>query len=778
MNKLLLRFSIFVMLVTATIPSHAQNIITVCGNGLAGYYGDGIAATLSQMYQPSGIAVDASGSILFCDAGNNCVRKITPTGIITKIAGTGVSGYTGDGSAATSATFNRPSCVAIDNSGNIYIGDAGNSVIRSINTSGIITTAVGTGTAGYSGDGSNATLAQIANIGGICTDVSGNLYVSDMYNGVVRKINTLGIISTYVGDPTVSGTYNGDNIPATTAALNNPVDLKVNSSGNLLIADEYNDRVRLVDGSGIIHTIYADSMVTFMLAPVSLAVDNSGNILIVDGVNLDKVFLMSPSGLIVPLAGNGTPGFAGDGSQATAAEIYFPMGISLDATGNVYFADNGNNRIRKVNTSGIISTIAGGATTGYGDGGTALNAELTTPVWTVKDAAGNLYISDAISNLIRKVNTSGTISTFAGTGTSGYSGDGGPATAAQIYEPYSMDFDGFGNLFYCDIGANIIRKINSSGIISTAVGIPSLTGGSYSGDGGPATACTLYEPLNLKIDRHNRIFICDRSNRRIRMVDTTGIITTIAGTGTSGYTGDGGPATAAEIASPHGITFDNSGNLYFCDASRCVVRKINTSGIISTIAGSGTWGYSGDGGPATNAQLAFPSALTIDSAGNIYVSDGSNSCIRKIDATGNINTVIGTGVAGFSGDGGLASAAKLNLSYGINLDNAGNMYIADWGNHRIRKVIYDLSVMPVDVLGEALSIYPNPNQGQFSVILHSQTDEEVNMTITDISGKTWVTQKLKTNTVSNISIDLPDGIYIFNTSMNGNRVSKKIIVMK
>ncbi len=777
MSKMICRLPLLALLITFARPLYAQNIVTVCGNGLAGYYGNGIAATLAQMCYPSGIAVDATGNVIFCDAENNFVRKVSPAGIITTIGGTGSAGFSGDGGQATAATFNSPGYVAVDNSGNIFIGDTRNQVVRKINNSGIVSTVVGNGVGGYSGDGGSATLASLEFLGGICVDMAGNLYLSDQMNGVVRKVDASGIIQTIAGDYTNTGTYNGDNIPATNASLNWPCDLKVTTDGKLLIADQYNDRVRMVDTSGIIHTLYADSMVTYFVMPGWLALGSSGEFYIGDNLYTNLVLCVTPGGAVSTFAGNGLYGFSGDGGAATMASMWNPNGIAFDASGNLFMADYGNNRIRKVNTASIISTVAGGTFTGYGDGGTALNAQLTGPCWSAKDAYGNLYVTDIDASTIRKIGTSGIISTISGTGTPGYSGDGGPATAAQLYYPYAIDFDQSGNLFMCDLGTSIIRKIDPSGIITTIAGTASTFGNS--GDGGPASACLLNSPVNLKVDRYNRIYICDRSNRKIRMIDTTGIITTVAGNGTSGYTGDGGPATNAEMVSPHGIAFDGSGNLYFADASKSVVRKVTPSGIISTVAGIGTFGFSGDGGPATNAALAFPCALAVDSAGNIFVSDGNNSCIRKIDASGTINTVIGTGtVYGFAGDGGPASAAKMNEQYGISLDKNGNMYIADWGNHRIRKVVYNLSVMPVDVHAEAMNIYPNPNNGSFSVNVHSDAEQETNMNVTDLTGKLLFSRMIKTNMASTINVDLPDGIYIVSVSLREGQISKKVIVMK
>ena len=762
------------MLFKVIAPARAQNIVTVCGNGFAGYYGNGIPATLAQLCSPDGVAVDAAGNILFCDASNNKVRKISSSGVISDVAGTGAAVYSGDGGPATAACFNSPQNIAIDYHGNIFIGETGVGVVRKINPAGIISTVAGSTTGGMYTDGAPATSVPLGYLSGICVDAHGALYISLQSEGVVRKVDTFGIINTIAGN--YGYTYDGDNVPATDAALNYPSDLKFNSLGQLLIADMYDDRVRMVDTFGIIHTVYYDSMAGYSVSPGWLTVDASNNIFISDFNYANGIIKVTTSGLVTKFAGNGSYGFSGDGSPATDAGLAGAQGIGFDNAGNLVIADNGNNRIRKVSTDGIIHTIAGGSVAGYGDGGMALSAELYGPGWVTKDASGNLYIADIDASRVRKVDATGIISTFAGTGIGGSTGDGGPANAAQIYYPQSIDFDQSGNLFICDAGENVIRKVNTSGIISTVAGTAGTAGST--GDGGPASLSLLNIPVNLKVDQHNRIFICDRSNRKIRMIDTTGIITTIAGNGTAGNTGDGGPATAAEITSPHGIDFDAAGNLYFADASNCVIRKITPSGIISTVAGTGSFGFSGDGGPATAAQFAFPCAIAIDPSGNIFVSDENNSCIRKIDASGIIHTVIGVDTAGFAGDGGPANVAKMNLQYGISFDQAGNLYIADWGNHRIRKVIYNLSVIPVDMNADKFTVYPNPSKGMISVNVHTPTDMETEMSISDLTGKVLVTREIKTNSPVPVNVDLPDDLYIISVLLPEGRASKKVIFMK
>ncbi len=346
------------------------------------------------------------------------------------------------------------------------------------------------------------------------------------------------------------------------------------------------------------------------------------------------------SGYITTFAGTGTSGFSGDGGPASAATMSYPFNIFRSSAGDIYFSDQGNYRVRKISTSGIISTIIGNGIAGYtGDSGPATAAEISAPSGDITmDASGNIYIADQNNQVIRKVNISGIISTYAGTGYGccggggGFSGDGGPATAAEFSSPSGMVSDTSGNIYIAERFNHRVRKVNSSGIVSTIAGSgpTGIGGGSYSGDGGPATNARLNNPWQIAMDYEGNLYIADLANSRIRKVNNTGIISTIAGTGTDGFSGDGGQATAAQIYVPSGMVFDHSGNLYFADGNNERIRKIAPSGIITTIGGSGTMGYSGDGGPATAANLHFPVGIVIDNSGYVYFTDEINQRIRKI----------------------------------------------------------------------------------------------------------------------------------------------------
>jgi trimeric autotransporter adhesin len=331
------------------------------------------------------------------------------------------------------------------------------------------------------------------------------------------------------------------------------------------------------------------------------------------------------------VAGTGSYGYSGDGGIATSAELKYPHGVAIDASGNIYIADTNHSRIRMVTKStGIISTVAGTGSSGYsGDGGLATSAKLNYPYGVAIDASGNIYIADTYNHRIRMVMLSaGIISTVAGTGSYGYSGDGGLATSAKLYYPYFVAIDASGN-----------------------------------------------------------IYIADTNNNRVRMVTlSTGIISTVAGNGSSGYSGDGGLATSANLYSLRGVAFDASGNIYIADTYNLRMRMVTKStGIISTVAGTGSYGYSGDGGIATSAKLTHPQGFAIDASGNIYIADADNHRIRMVTkSTGIISTVAGTGSSGYSGDGGIATSAGLYYPRGVAIDASGNIYIADYSNHRIR----------------------------------------------------------------------------------------------
>ncbi|MEI7435741.1 MAG: MBG domain-containing protein, partial [bacterium] len=355
---------------------------------------------------------------------------------------------------------------------------------------------------------------------------------------------------------------------------------------------------------------------------------------------------VSGDGIISTMAGNGSYGSTGDGGPATNASFSNIYRVGADAAGNVYVPDSFNNRVRKITAAGIITTIAGTGVAGWsGDGGAATNAKLNMPESACVDALGVVYITDYNNNLIRRVGTNGIITTVAGTGSYGYSGDGGPATNAKLGCPCETAVDAAGNLFVVDYGNSRIRRIGTNGIIQTIAGTGAA---SYNGDGIAATNATLNFPQSVVVDTAGNVLVGDSGNNRIRRIGTNGIIRTIAGTGTSGYNGDEIAATNAQLNNPNGMTFDADGNLFMADYGNNRVRRIGTNGIISTCAGSGINGFSGDGGSATNAKMsAF--GVAVDSAGRLLIADLYHNRIRRVALSVSAWTLSGTPGPGYVG---------------------------------------------------------------------------------------------------------------------------------
>jgi uncharacterized protein (TIGR03437 family) len=373
---------------------------------------------------------------------------------------------------------------------------------------------------------------------------------------------------------------------------------------------------------------------------------------------------------ITTVAGNATNGYAGDGSAATSAELGGPAGLAVDSSHRIYVSDQYNHRVRQFTVGGNISTVAGNGTAGEtGDGSAATSAELNNPTGVAVDSSGNYYIADTTNCLIRKVTSSGTISTVAGNtnATCGFLGDGGTATLGQLQTPTAVAVDSAGNLYIADTGNFRIRKV-ANGNISTVAG-NGFQG--TSGDGGAATAARLNSPRGVAVDSSNNIYISDSGNHRIRKV-SNGTITTIAGTGTAGFSGDGGPATSAQLNSPRAIALDAAGNLYIADYTNSRIRKVSVNGIITTLAGTGRFGYTGDGGPALSAQLNFPSGVTVDTDGSIYIGDTGNNVVRVLSpslANGAPPSINQSGVLSAQAFGGFTSAAPGSWIeiYGANL---------------------------------------------------------------------------------------------------------------
>jgi sugar lactone lactonase YvrE len=424
----------------------------------------------------------------------------------------------------------------------------------------------------------------------------------------------------------------------------------------------------------------------------------------------------------------------------------------------------------------IITTVAGtGTPSFFGDGGQATLANLNNPSNVVFDAAGNYYISDQQNDVIRKVNIAGIVTTIAGEATKqGYIGDGKLATSEQLNWPKGIVIDDTGNIFVADYGNSRVREINAkSGKISTLVG---TFISNYNGDNHPLDSTELYDPTGLAFDKQGNLYIADANNNRIREVNISkGTIQTIAGDGAQGYSGDGGPATNAQLDYPNSIALDDTGNVYIADMNNGCIRKVSkNTGIINTIAGlGGVYGYSGDGGPAINAEFSTDiSGVSLDATNNIYISDAGNECVREINTAGIIMTIAGNGKTGYSGDGGPAIKAELNHPDQVAFDSYGNMYIPDWLNNVIRKVADVGGVLGIGDEKENqnyASVFPNPAKNQLNIELTPTPSLNKGiLSLYTIQGQELITQSFANQYSIALNVsNYPDGVYILKIAGEG-----------
>jgi trimeric autotransporter adhesin len=617
--------------------SAATGIIsTVAGNGGLTSTGDGGPALTASLGYPYSMAIDRAGNIYVALAGR--IRKIdAASGIITTIAGTGTTGFSGDSGLAVNARIGTPFSITVDMSDNVYFTETHR--IRKITAAtGIINTIAGSGTSGYTGDGGPAINAQLAFPESITSDNAGNLYISDAANNVIRKITAAtGIITKYAG-----GGAGGDGGPAISADISYPDAIVADAAGNLYLSE--NNRIRFINAAtGIINTVAGNgtggntgddgdaSYATFN-SPRYLAVSRAGNLYIHDYNHFVIRKITGATNIISNYCGNYTKGTSGIGGPASEAQLYQFNNVTVDRAGNIYVTDINNNKVYRIDAAtGIINRIAGTGIKGlnHGNGLPATAANIVAPAGVVTDTSGNFYFIEN-GMAVRKVNiATGIISRVAGGIQYGYSGDGGPATSARLNQANGLAFDMAGNLYISDRDNHVIRKVSAAtGIITTVAG--SGTAG-YSGNGGLAIAATMNEPNGVTVDRFGNIYISERRNSVIRRVDAiTGIITTVAGiAGSAGFNGDNQPAVTAIISYPYGITTDTDGNIIFADQATQRVRKITiATGIINTIAGNGSIIYNGDNIPATTAGIFNPGSVCFDTAGNLYI--GENARIRKI----------------------------------------------------------------------------------------------------------------------------------------------------
>ena len=690
---------------------------------------DGLASE-ARFDGPDGIAVDAAGNLYAADTGNSTIRRITRPGKSSTIAGyPGIPG-SADG-VGSNARFSQPQGVAVDNAGNIYVTDFGNSTVRRMTVSGtnwVVSTIAGLAGNQGSADGAG-TNAQFYSPYGVAVDSAANLYVADYQEYTIRKITLVGtnwVVSTIAGLAGHSGHTDGAN---SDARFSSPEYIAVDSNANLYVTDSDIYTIRKITpvGTNWVVTTFAGLAGNFGAAdgtgtnaqfhfPDGIALDRAGNLYVSDSGN-ETVRKVTSAGVVTTLAGSShSPGNYGsaDGT-GTNARFWSPRGLAVDLTDKIYVSDFGNNEIRKVTTAGVVSTVAGlvpGASQGSADG-IGAGAQFSYPFGAAVDSSGTIYIADFYNDTIRQITSAGVVSTMAGLAGNQGTNDGAGSNA-RFYDPYAVAVDGAGNVYVADYESATIRLVTSAGSVSTIAGLGGNTG-TNDGVGGNAR---FYGPEGIAVDGFNNVYVADTYNSTIRKIRPEGggwIVSTIAGLAGSSGANDGAN-NGARFSQPAGIAVDLAGNLFVADSGNDTIRMITPVGtdwVVSTIAGlAGHFGSSD--GTGTNARFGSPGGIAVDSADNLFVADTGNNTLRRIAAAGGgwVVSTIG-GLAGNSGNSdGAGSVARFYGARGIAVDSADALYVADAYNNTIRKGVFSQFANI-----SAVSLPQPPANGQIMVTL-------------------------------------------------------------
>jgi hypothetical protein len=634
--------------VTANVTSVAVNcsassLALFVGNMYGKGNLNGTGAAVRFFYPTSG-ATDSAGNVYVADNANSLIRKITPAGAVTTLAGTaGIIG-SADGTG-TAASFNGPTGIATDSAGNVYVADTSNNTIRKITPAGVVTTLAGTaGVTGHA-DGAGAA-ASFNHPTGIATDSAANVYVVDTNNNTIRMITPAGVVSTLAGTAGIIGHADGTGAAASFAY---PEGVATDSAANVYVADTNNNTIRKITPTGVVTTLAGTAGVTGHVdgsgaaasfsRPYGVATDSANNVYVADANN-NNIRMVTLAGVVTTLAGTAGVTGSADGTGATAS-FNFPASVATDSAGNVYVADYFNSTIRKITPAAAVTTLAGAAAvTGYADG-TGATASFNSPAGVGADSTGNVYVADTYNNTIRKITPAGVVTTLAGTaGVIGHAD--GTGAAASFYYPRGIATNSAGNVYVADYYNSTIREITPAGVVTTLAG----TAGVFGHADGTGVAASFDYVVGVATDSAGNIYVTD-GNEIIRKITPAGVVTTLAGT--AGIIGHAdGTGAAASFSNPSGITTDSVGDIYVADSNNGTLRKITPAGVVTTLAGTaGGFGHADGTGAA--ASFSNPSGIATDSASNIYVADTGNSTIRKITPTGVVTTVVGVvGMLGFA----------------------------------------------------------------------------------------------------------------------------------
>lgn len=659
--------SFLIALGLCSISFSQSNVVTNFAS-IGGIGDEDLPTNQARFYYPRALAVTPSGDIFVADYGNYKVRKITSSGTVSTYAGTGVGGIA-NGPVAT-ATFNTLNSIVVDNAGVVFVGDG--SQIRKI-SGGIVSSFVGTFTNG-SADGTGTAASFSQEINGMVFDASGNMYVTDTYNHKIRKITPAGVVTTFAG----SGSAGGLDGTGNTATFNGPCGIAIDQSGNLYVSEILGYRIRKITPAGVVSTLAGSGAVGVVDGtgtaasfsnPRDLAIDNTGNIFVTEQ-SYNKIRKITPAGVVTTYAGTlaAIPGCAN--GTGTAALFYQPIGIDIDGSGNLVVCEWGNNTIRKISSAAVVTTFASEGGLGFANG-TGSAARFYAPTGAVCDASGNLYVTDIGNYRIRKITPSGVVTTFAGSGSLGTSdGTGAGASFSNVND---ITIDNSGNFYVAD--AHRIRKITPAGVVTTLCG--ATTSGFVDGTG---SAAKFNNIAGITCDASGNLYVADRYNHAIRKITPAGLVTTIAGSGTSGNIDATG--AAASFSNPMDVVLASNGDVFVADAYNYKIRRVTQLGVVTTFAGNGVYGLVNGTGTAT--QFSGLGKMIIDAADNIFIADNGNAVIRKITSVAVVTTYCGTGKKGSKN--GAGTIARFASPFGIAMNATGEIYVTDQLNQTIRKI--------------------------------------------------------------------------------------------